>query len=248
MTDPDSPTPSPGSTVEGAQLSPALLDERERVVQALATGYAEDRISLDEFEARLDRAYRSTSADQLAALLADMPAGVPAIGPTVRPAAARPAAEAAAGAMPGPMPHRYEITADAPERGFAWAVMGGIERKGNWTLPRELKVRVLMGGAMLDLREARFAPGVTDIDVFALMGGVQVLVPPGVRVECSGAALMGGFSADTRDLASAPPGQPVVRLTGLAVWGGVEAQVRLPGETEKAYRKRRRQERRLLGR
>jgi hypothetical protein len=250
MTDPSAPIPSPGSAPEGARLSPALVDERERVVQALATCYADDRLSLDEFEARLDRAYRSTSANELAALLADVPAA--AVPATVdRRPPTRPATGAAASPAPAAghaFPPAYEITTDAPERGFAWAFMGGIERKGNWTVPRQLRVRVMMGGAVIDLREARFAPGVTDIDVFAMMGGVELLVPPGVRVECSGAALMGGFTADTRDVANAPPGQPVVRLSGLAIWGGVEAQVRLPGETEKAYRKRRRQERRLLGR
>jgi hypothetical protein len=247
MTDPGAPIPSSS----GAAIPPALVDERERVVQALATCYADDRLSLDEFEARLDRAYRATTAGELGALLADVPA---APMPTpLRPAAASATgAGATTGARPAaslaPAVQHYEVTADAPERGFAWAFMGGVERKGNWTVPRQLRVRVLMGGAVLDLREARFAPGVTEIDVLAVMGGVEVLVPPGVRVECSGAAVMGGFTADTRDVPDAPPGQPVVRLSGLAIWGGVDAQVRLPGETQKAYRKRRRQERRLLGR
>ena len=235
MTDPGAPIPASGASA----TPPALVDERERVVQALATCYADDRLSLEEFEARLDRAYRATTAGELGALLADVPAApaAPASAPALVAAARAPTAR-----------HSVTITMDAPERGFAWAFMGGIERKGNWTVPRQLRVRVLMGGAVLDLREARFAPGVTEIDVLAIMGGVEVLVPPGVRVECSGAAVMGGFSADTRDVPDAPPGQPVVRLGGLAFWGGVDAQVRLPGETQKAYRKRRRQERRLLGR
>ena len=137
-----------------------------------------------------------------------------------------------------------------PARGFAFAVMGGVERKGSWVVPRYLKIVAVMGGAEIDLREARFGPGVTEVELFVLMGGVEVLVPPGVRVECDMAAVMGGFSSDADDpLPTSPTGaaaEPVVvRLTGFAMWGGVGVQTRFPGESTKAYNRRRKLERRL---
>ncbi len=42
--------------------------------------------------------------------------------------------------------------------------------------------------------------------------------------------------------------QPVVRLSGMVIWGGVDVQTRLPGESEKQYKRRRREERRRLDR
>jgi hypothetical protein len=222
------PTPAqtPAVVPERDAAALATLEaERDRVIQSLATHYAYDRLSLEAFEERLERAYRALSAPQLAALLADLP---------------RTTAEELAAASPA----LRAPAASVPDRGFAFAVMGGVERKGAWMVPRHLKVVAVMGGAEIDLREARFGPGVTEIDVFALMGGVEILVPPGVRVECSGAAMAGGFTADTSDVGTLSPTAPVVRLSGMAFFGGVEAQTRFPGESTRDYKRRRREERR----
>ena len=210
-------------------LAAPLEAERDRVIQALAAHYAYDRLTLEGFEERLERAYRAASPPQLAALLADLPHTTAEELATTSPALRAPAAS-------------------VPARGFTFAVMGGVERKGAWMVPRHLKVVAVMGGAAIDLRDARFGPGVTEIDVFALMGGVEILVPPGVRVECSGAAMAGGFVADTSDVGALSPTAPVVRLSGMAVFGGVEAQTRFPGESTRDYKRRRREERRLLRR
>lgn len=228
MTPSTPPRPSDAAR-GGAPLPVALEQERERVVQALSTHYAYDRLSLEAVEDRLERAYRATTPEALRALLADLPAT------TAEELAAASRVSAAARAD------------EVPARGFAFALMGGVERKGAWVVPRHFKVTAVAGGAVIDLREARFAPGVTEIDVFVFMGGVEVFVRPGVRVECSGGAVMGGFDADTDDPATASPLQPVVRLNGMAIWGAVEAQSRYPGESAGAYKKRRREERRRQG-
>ena len=47
--------------------------------------------------------------------------------------------------------------------------------------------------------------GVTEIDVFAMMGGVVVTVPPNVRLECDGFAFMGGFEDQLQVPASGDP-------------------------------------------
>lgn len=215
--DPASPGPvKPGTSP--AQPLPSAA-ERERVVQALSAHFADDRISMEEFEDRLERTYKAASTAQLAAVLADLPAAG-AVGSSAAPLLAP--------------------AADVPQRGVVIAIMSGNNRKGSWLVPRHLKVYAVMGGVELDLREARFAPGVTEIEAYALMGGVEILVPPGVRVETFGAAFMGGFDSRAGDAAALSPLHPIVRLSGLAIMGGVEAKTRLPGEKGKRRARRER--------
>ena len=102
------------------------------------------------------------------------------------------------------------------------ATLAGQERKLAGIVPREITVRSRMGYVELDLRDARFAPGVTTIDVRSFMGYVEIHLPVGVRVESHGHALFGYFALKGLDEESAS----VVRITGRAVFG--YAEVMLP--------------------
>ena len=117
-------------------------------------------------------------------------------------------------------------------------------------MPRRWRVVATFGGAQLDLREARFPTGVIDLEVRAVFGGVQIIVPPGLAVEVHGTAIMGGFQNVNRAPAHPDPDAPLLRIRGLAFMGGVEITMRLPGESERqAHRRRKvesRQERRAL--
>jgi predicted membrane protein len=50
-----------------------------------------------------------------------------------------------------------------------------------------------MGAGRLDFREARMPPGVTEVNILAVMGNVEILVPPELAVETHGFGLMGHF-------------------------------------------------------
>lgn len=76
------------------------------------------------------------------------------------------------------------------------------------------------GGGRLDLRGATIAPGGADLRVRAIFGGVQLVVPPTWRVEAvTTTPFMGGVANATT--APADPDAPVLRLSVLAVFGGV---------------------------
>ena len=131
-----------------------------------------------------------------------------------------------------------------PSRQFLAGVLGGSTRGGAWIAPREMYAVALMGGVELDFREAAFGPGVTEVTVFALWGGVDIVVPPGLQVECSGAGILGGFERTPDELADASaasldPGSPVLRVNGVALMGGVDVSTRLPGERERDAARRR---------
>lgn len=214
MTTPPSAAPVP-ATITTA--------ERERVVQMLGVHFAYDRLSMEAYEERLERAYRAVSRPQLEAVLRDLPT-----------ASGDEMASVASVASPLLVP-----ASEVPARGIIVAAMGGAERKGSWIVPQHLKVWAVAGGAVLDLREARFAPGRTVIELFAFMGGVEILVPPGVRVETGSTAVFaGGIESEAGDATALSPLQPVIELSGLVIFGGVETKTRLPGETEKERKQR----------
>jgi hypothetical protein len=127
------------------------------------------------------------------------------------------------------------------------AIMGGVERRGVWTPARKTLVLAMMGGAELDLREARFAPGETEIMVFAFWGGVEIIVPPDVRVDSGGIAIMAGFDHQHSGLPDPGEDAPLVKIGGVAIMAGVEILVRYAGETEKEAKKRLREARKRLG-
>jgi hypothetical protein len=186
---------------------------RERVVQDLADHFAQDRLSLPEYERRVELAYRASSADALRDLTRDL--------------APMPPARVAPAAMSAPGESRLPASFTRAKNFVA--LMSGVVRRGTWTVPARIRAVACMGGIGLDLREATLTAPVTDIYVFALMGGVEIIVPPDVRLETDGFAIMGGFEDQLKEPASRDPNVPVIRVRGLAIMGGVEARVAAPG-------------------
>lgn len=201
---------------------PVSLDQpRQRAIDQLVEHYALENLDDEALNDRLNRALQATTLAEIQAVVADLPVAAP------QPAASTDVA-------------RADFT---PERQTVVAVMGGTERKGVWTPPRQLSVIAVMGGAELDFRQARFGPGVTEVNCFVLMGGVEIIVPPGVMVEMSGLAIMGGFGHGGTADDAVIPGAPVLRIGGFAMMGGVDVRVRYPGEGAGDARRRERLER-----
>ena len=214
-----------------AKLRPATI-MRDQTIARLSDAFATDVIDVDEFERRVTVAQRSDSLAEIQSLVADLPA--------------RPVGQQAA--VPAPASRPVAPAGSVKLRGTVFTIMGGVERKGSWTVPRSLNVGVVMGGAKLDLREAWLPPGPIELRVAAVMGGVEIIVPPNLPVEAEGVAIMGGFDHVDRAPAEPDPGAPLLRVTGLAFMGGVHIEMRLPGESSRDARKRRRRERRALER
>lgn len=187
----------------------ALERARDEVLERLGIHYAHDDLTIKELEARLELAFRARSAASLDELVADLPA--------LHRERSRDETSYSTTEVP-----------IVPARGMLAAIMGGNVRKGSWAVPRHLKIVAIMGGVDLDLRQAVLSPGVTEIEILTVMGGVGIAVPPGVRVETMGIAIMGGFDASAGDVTSLDPDQPVIRLSGIAVMGGVEARIKAP--------------------
>ncbi|GGU73217.1 hypothetical protein GCM10010260_01090 [Streptomyces filipinensis] len=207
--------------------------DRERVAEVLRDALAEGRLDMEEFEERLEAAYKARTYGELAPLTRDLPAAGAA-------ASHAPVSFTKAPAQSGGWADRI-VGGEGSSTG-AIAIMSGFERKGRWTVPRRFNCFAFWGGGEIDLREANFADHEVEINCVAIMGGMQVTVPPGVDVVVRGIGIMGGFE-HPRDGGPPEPGAPRVVISGLAFWGGVGVERKVTRAEQKRLKEERRQER-----
>jgi hypothetical protein len=194
--------------------SRSLEAAREHAVQLLSHHYAHDRLSLEEVEQRLELAYRARTIDEVDVLLADLPAA--------------PGDEASTGERPF---YQLARPGEGAPRSRLLSFFAEVKRRGAWAPARQIEARIIFGSMLLDLREARLQPGVTEIDASVVFGELKVMVPPGVRVVSEGSAIFGSFDHSAPEWDELAPDAPTVRITGSAVFGSTRVIVRLPGES-----------------
>lgn len=128
---------------------------------------------------------------------------------------------------PHPLVRHTVVAADrVPAREGIVVFWSSNKREGRWTLPRAMRVASVMGSAELDLREAEFGEGVSEIEVLAVFGNVEISVPVGVRVECVGESMMGSFELRMSGAPEFPPDAPTLRVRGSAYFSNVEVMVK----------------------
>ncbi len=204
--------------------------DRERVAEVLRDALAEGRLDMAEFEERFDATYRARTYGELAPITRDLPgAGVsaPAVSMVKQPVGGGSWAD--------------RIVGGEGSSRWAVAVMGGFQRRGRWTVPRRFNSLAFWGGGELDLREANFVDREVVVNCVAIMGGMNVVVPPGIEVVVRGIGIMGGFDHSQEGVLG-DPGAPRVILQGVAFWGGVGVTRKLPRAERQRLKAERRQE------
>ena len=208
--------------------APALDAARERVVRLLTDRYADDTLTVEQFEVELDRLHALTDAGALERMGDALTSGArPAVTRTATRAVAAPAdwSSAALGWQRGVL-----VSARVPEVGRVVAIMSQSRRQGPWAVPRSLRVRAVMSEAVVDLRDAVLPAEGCAIDVAALMANVKVLLPAGVEAAVAVTALMGA-ALDHTHAGPTAGAAPRVRVTGASVMAevrvlqGVEADL-----------------------
>ncbi len=213
--------------------STSIEAAQERAVEVLMEHFSSNVMNLEEFEGLLDAVNGCSTTTELRDLLSKLP----------------PLESQKAGAdmMPAPGGAPVVVDADRVRRhGFLISILGGTNRAGRWIPARNSFALGVLGGISLDFREALLGSGTTDVNVLAVLGSVQIIVPPEMAVEVDGMAVLGAFEHQTDAPLRNNPDLPTLRIRGLTVLGGVHVEVRLPGETNREAKKRRRLERKGL--
>jgi hypothetical protein len=208
------PQPARGEPVRAggepvpADTSPRASDaERNQAIDRLRSAYVEGRLDQDEFDERSRAALTARTHAQLERLFTDLPPATAAPA-TISPLPVRP------GKQQGPR--------------LSLAIMSGVERRGRWRVPTDSTAVAVMGGVGLDLRGAVLSAQVTTITAVAFMGGVEITVPPGIRVDMHGFGFMGGVDNRAEPEMDLPLDAPVLRVNGYAFMGSVEVRTKPP--------------------
>jgi hypothetical protein len=168
--------------------------ERDAAVERLQVAFAEGRIDDREFDERMRSALTARTRADLDRLLTDLPR--PGALATVKP---------------------------QPTGRLLLAMKGGVQRRGRWRVPERLNAVAYKGACEVDLRAAELSAASTAITAVAYKGRVEILVPPGVRVQVRGYSYGGHWDDQVPD-DDLPPDAPVVHVQAVAYKGTVETR------------------------
>jgi hypothetical protein len=181
--------------------------DRDTAASVINSALAEGRLTAEEHGDRLDAIYAARTHWDLVPLLADLPAAgsprVPAAGQAAQPGRLAPAGAA----------------------GRIVAIFGGASRKGGWQAEPVINVVAVFGGVELDFRDAVLPGKEVILRITAVLGGVDVTVPPEMRViDSGGVAILGGKDIAGPGPESSGPDAPVLRIEGTCVLGGIDVK------------------------
>lgn len=170
--------------------------DRDAVVEVLKERTADGTLTLDEFAARIDAALNARTRDDLAAVTADLSGESPA-GPPCR----------------------------TPVTNTVISVMAGAGRKGRWRCGGRVVAVAVMGGCVIDFRGAEITADEVHVTAVAFWGGIDIIVPEGIEVSLDGVPVMGGKSAQIKDVPRLP-GSPRIFVHAYPIMGGVGVRSR----------------------
>lgn len=116
--------------------------------------------------------------------------------------------------------HGRRAGADEDEdRVTGFVMMSGQKVHATSAAFRGGELSAIMGGFELDLRDARMDGPEAVLELFAVMGGLELRIPPDWALESRVVCLMGGIQDETR---AGPDARHVLRLDGFVMMGGIE--------------------------
>lgn len=211
--------------------------ERSSAVETLSEAMANGQLSISEFDERSGQAHAAIQRSELVDLLDDLvdePAALLfGVGAVERRATGD---VAEAGESSDAQRHRElvlaqaqnMVTGEGSETGFSLTIFGGTEKSAG-VLPKNHWNFTVFGGTDFDLRHCRFSDPVTTLWLNSIFGGVDVVVPEGVRVDMGNLGIFGGSELIVESGAihpgSLPANAPLLKIRGLSVFGGVTVKV-----------------------
>jgi len=194
---------------------PSLSRAREEKISELSTHFANDDLSLEDLERRIERVYKAASVAELEDITADLRRATTSNAPL-------PVGKSSSKKVAG---RKYELASAR-----LLSLMSSTRRVGRWAVPQKLDVVAIMSDTKIDFTHAAMPGGMVDVHIRAIMASCKLVVPPNVRVINETHSVMSNVRSRADELL--PDGalttldSPVIRLTGLALMSDVRIVVR----------------------
>jgi hypothetical protein len=192
---------------------PSLMRAREEKISELSTHFANDDLSLEDLERRIERVYKAASVSELEEITADLRRATTSNAPV-------PVGKSSRKKVAGV---RYELA-----NARLLSLMSSTRRVGRWAVPQRLEVVAIMSDTKLDFTHASMPDGMVTVHMRAIMASCKLVVPPNVRVINETHSVMSNVRsrADELHADGASADAPVIRLTGVAFMSDVRVVVR----------------------
>jgi hypothetical protein len=185
---------------------------KQGAIDRLTEAFAQDYISMDEYERRAGLASAANKASELEVLTLDLP--------LVRPQAS-PGSKKQARSEPAPMARtNYDLVGSPPVT--TGCIMGDRNMTGNWLTSDRVSSFTVMGSTKLDLRDVDLPPGPIRIEVFTLMGDTKIIVPRHLPVRMSAFSLMADSRIDRNVNQQTRGAECWVEVSGFVMMGDVK--------------------------
>src|ERR1041384_5480940 len=144
---------------------PSLARAREQKINELSTHFANDDLSLDDLERRIERVYKAANVAELEEITADLRRAVTSNAP-----------------VPVGKSSRMKVYGTKYELASArlLSLMSSTRRVGRWAVPQKLDLVAIMSDTKIDFTHAAMPGAFVDVHVRAVMASCKLVVPPNV--------------------------------------------------------------------
>ncbi|MGJ8678700.1 DUF1707 and DUF2154 domain-containing protein [Paraglaciecola sp.] len=184
---------------------------REEVIDTLIYNYSHGIISDKAFERRLDQAMASTNHQEIVDLAKDLE--IPKDEQFSKQNAQK--------------ERQFNVNYSASESEEPETIvniLGGSNRSGQWTVPSEVRIVSILGGADIDFTDAIFTSPNVTVRIFCLLGGDNIYVPENVNVISKAFCMLGGIDNTAPSIASRQA--PTITIEGLVLFGGLDIKIK----------------------
>ena len=171
---------------------------RQEVIDELTQFYSTDRISTEDFEARMELVQRAKTTRELRSVVRDL------------------TGESEESHL------SYRSQSNVEEGENMICVLGDQSHQVSLVAERPNIVTVL-GDQKIYIQPEDIPAGVSEIKLFTLLGDTKIYVPPGVRVESKIAAILGDVKG-RRKSARVNSSERVIQLVGTCILGSVRVK------------------------
>lgn len=118
----------------------------------------------------------------------------------------------------------YQITVhqhNETQKETSLALFSGIERGGIFHVPQKFRCMAVFGGSKIDFSKAIFSSLVTELRLTAVFGGIEIILPPKMRIFLNQRPIVGGIIAHFSK-EELPSDAPSIHIRAAAILGGIE--------------------------